>query len=91
MDLVVRNARLLNHEGVIDIAMGNDRVLSVGPKAPGTARTEIDAAGSLVRASLYNLHFHADKSLPGEIMRPNVSGTLGSGLQFALDHPKRRE
>jgi cytosine/adenosine deaminase-related metal-dependent hydrolase len=85
MDLVVRNARLLNHEGVIDIAVGNDRVLSVGSKAPGTVRTEIEVAGSLVRASLYNLHFHADKSLPGEIMRPNVSGTLGKKNQPQLD------
>jgi cytosine/adenosine deaminase-related metal-dependent hydrolase len=37
------------------------------------ARREIDAAGSLVLPGLFNLHLHSDKSLLGEVMRPNVS------------------
>jgi cytosine/creatinine deaminase len=89
MDLVVRNARLRNHDETVDIAVEKDRVVSVGPKAPGTARTEIDAAGSLVLPGLFNLHFHADKSLLGEIMRPNVSGTLPEAIEITNDFKRK--
>jgi cytosine deaminase len=89
MDLVVRNARLRKHEETVDIAVEKDRVVSVGPKAAGTARTEIDAAGSLVLPGLFNLHFHADKSLLGEIMRPNVSGTLPEAIEITNDFKRK--
>ena len=40
----------------------------------------LDAAGCLVLPGLFNLHFHADKCLLGEIMRPNQSGTLPEAM-----------
>jgi cytosine/creatinine deaminase len=89
MDLVVRNARLRNHDKTVDIVVEKDRIVSVGPKAPGTARTEIDAAGSLVLPGLFNLHFHADKSLLGEIMRPNLSGTLPEAIEITNDFKRK--
>lgn len=85
MDLIIRNARLRGQDGLSDIAIAGDRIDSVQPKAAGKGRTEIDAAGSLVLPGLFNLHHHADKSLLGEIMRPNVSGTLPEAIEITND------
>jgi len=76
MSLVIRNARVRGQPQPVDIAIDGDRISAVGPKLPATGATEIDAAGNLVLPGLFNLHFHADKCLLGEIMRPNQSGTL---------------
>ena len=35
--------------------------------------------------AFFNLHFHADKCLLGEIMRPNVSGTLPEAIEITND------
>ena len=34
---------------------------------------------------LFNLHFHADKCLLGEVMRPNLSGTLPEAIEITND------
>lgn len=85
MDLVLRNATLRGQQGLFDISVEKDRIVSVQPKAPQTGRVEIDAAGSLVLPGLFNLHHHADKSLLGEIMRPNISGTLPEAIEITND------
>jgi cytosine deaminase len=82
MDLIVRNAQLRGRSGVVDISIEKDRILSIQPKTAGKGKTEIDAAGSLVLPGLFNLHHHADKSLLGEVMRPNVSGTLPEAIEI---------
>lgn len=82
MDIVVRNARLRGRDGVFDIAVADKRIASVQPKVTGKGNREIDAAGSLVLPGLFNLHLHADKSLLGEIMRPNLSGTLPEAIEI---------
>jgi cytosine deaminase len=85
MDLIVRNAKLRDRKETVDIAVANGRIVSLQPKAAEQGRTEIDAAGSLVLPGLFNLHFHADKCLLGEIMRPNVSGTLPEAIEITND------
>ena len=80
MDTVIRDARLRGTDGTRHIAIAGDRIAAVSREACWAAR-EIDAAGSLVLPGLFNLHFHADKSLLGEIMRPNVSGTLPEAIE----------
>ena len=54
-------------------------------KVAGKGGREIDAAGSLVLPGLFNLHLHADKCLLGEIMRPNLSGTLPEAIEITND------
>jgi cytosine deaminase len=89
MDLIVRNAKLRGQESTVDIAIAKDRIASVGPKAAATGRAEIDAAGSLVLPGLFNLHLHADKSLLGEVMRPNVSGTLPEAIEITNEFKRQ--
>jgi cytosine/creatinine deaminase len=89
MDTIIRNARLRGKDGTHDIVIIKDRITSVSPKAPGKGNREIDAAGSLVLPGLFNLHFHADKSLLGEIMRPNVSGTLPEAIEITNEFKRK--
>lgn len=89
MDTVIRNARLRDKVGTHDIVIAGDRIASIGPKAPAKGDNEIDAAGSLVLPGFFNLHFHADKSLLGDIMRPNVSGTLPEAIEITNDFKRK--
>ena len=82
MDMIVRHAVVRGHQGLVDIVIEKDHIASVQPKAADEGRREIDAAGSLVLPGLFNLHFHADKCLLGEIMRPNLSGTLPEAIEI---------
>ena len=85
MNVIIRNARLRGQQQLVDIGIEGDKISAVGPKLPRTGASDIDAAGSLVLPGLFNLHFHADKCLLGEIMRPNVSGTLPEAIEITND------
>ena len=85
MDTVIRNASLRGRKDTADIVIAGEKITAVAPKADGKGRVEIDAGGSLVLQGLFNLHHHADKSLLGEIMRPNLSGTLPEAIEITND------
>ena len=38
---------------------------------------------------LFNLHFHSDKCLLGEVMRPNLSGTLPEAIEITNDFKRK--
>ena len=82
MDIIIRNARIRGQNGPVDIAITKDRIDAVQPAIGGKALQDIDAAGSLVLPGLFNLHLHSDKSLLGELMRPNISGTLPEAIEI---------
>ena len=89
MSLVIRNARLRGQKEPVDIAIENGRIKSVGPKVAASSPKDIDAAGNLVVPGFVNLHLHADKSLLGEVMRPNVSGTLPEAIEITNDFKRK--
>ena len=74
---------------LVDIVIEKDRIARVEAKAAGKGGREIDAAGSLVLPGLFNLHLHADKCLLGEIMRPNLSGTLPEAIEITNDFKRK--
>jgi cytosine deaminase len=82
MDLMIRNARVRGRNEPVDIAVEGEKIAAVAANYPGRAQTEIDAGGRLILPGLFNLHYHADKCLLGEIMRPNVSGTLPEAIEI---------
>jgi cytosine deaminase len=82
LDTIIRNARIRGQDGPVDIAISKDRIEAVQPKIAGKGGKDIDAGGSLVLPGLFNLHLHSDKSLLGEVMRPNVSGTLPEAIEI---------
>lgn len=89
MDVVIRNAKLRGHDRTVDISIEKDRIASVQPKANTSGELEIDAAGSLVLPGMFNLHFHADKALLGETMRPNVSGSLPEAIEITNEFKRK--
>jgi cytosine deaminase len=74
---------------MVDIVIEKDRIARVEAKVAGKGGREIDAAGSLVLPGLFNLHLHADKCLLGEIMRPNLSGTLPEAIEITNDFKRK--
>jgi cytosine/creatinine deaminase len=82
MSLVIRNARIRDRKEPVEIAIEGSRIRAVGADLKIDAATTVDAGGSLVLPGLFNLHFHADKCLLGEIMRPNASGTLPEAIEI---------
>jgi len=89
MDMVVRHAVVRGHQGMVDNVIEKDRIARVEAKVAGKGGREIDAAGSLVLPGLFNLHLHADKCLLGEIMRPNLSGTLPEAIEITNDFKRK--
>jgi cytosine deaminase len=83
--LIIRNARVRNQEQLVDILVDGPRIAAVGPALAADGARVVDAAGSLVLPGFFNLHFHADKCLLGEIMRPNQSGTLPEAIEITND------
>src|SRR3954453_10777979 len=89
MDTVIRNAKLRERKELVDIGVEKDRIVAVNPKIDRKGEREVDAGGGLVLPGLFNLHFHADKCLLGEIMRPNLSGTLPEAIEITNDFKRK--
>ncbi len=79
-DLVIRNARLTDRDGVVDLAAEGGRWTEIGPSLGLDADTELDADGRLVTPPLVDCHLHLDASLTAGKPRFNESGTLIEGI-----------
>jgi N-acyl-D-amino-acid deacylase len=66
-DTVIRNGLIYDGSGKApitgDIAIDGDRISYVGPHAPGTGRSEIDAHGKAVAPGFINMLAHPEESL----------------------------
>src|SRR5215471_21776758 len=85
MNLLIRNARLRGRDQLVDIGIEQGRIAAVAPNLAAQGSQMIDAAGDLVVPGFVNLHLHADKALLGEVMRPNLSGTLPEAIEITND------
>jgi cytosine deaminase len=79
-ELVIRNARLLDSERLVDLAAEDGRWTRIGIGLEVDAAEEIDAAGRLVTPPLVDCHLHLDASLTAGKPRFNESGTLIEGI-----------
>src|SRR5262249_29891451 len=89
MNLLVRNARLRGRDQLVDIGIEQGRIAGGAPNLAASAAQTIDAAGDLAVPGFVNLHLHADKALLGEVMRPNVSGTLPEAIEITNDFKRK--
>ncbi|WP_293386076.1 amidohydrolase family protein [Phenylobacterium sp.] len=66
-DLVIRGGEILDGSGkpgvTGDVAVKGDRIVYVGPHAPGRGKTEIDAHGKAVAPGFINMLSHSEDSL----------------------------
>src|SRR5437868_885041 len=81
MDLLLRNARVLGREDVVDIGIAEGRISSLDALgAEADAPDEVDLDGRLVTPPLVEPHIHLDAVLTVGQPRPNVSGSLFEGI-----------
>ncbi|MDR7555475.1 MAG: amidohydrolase family protein [Armatimonadota bacterium] len=82
---MIRRGRLRGREGLWDLAVTGGRIAAVAPAIPERGREEIDAAGGLVTPTFVNPHVHLDKTMLGDVMRPNVSQTLQEAIEITWE------
>ncbi len=88
MDLIVRNAALLDREGAWEIGVQHGRVAAIERRIEGGAESEIDAAGSLAAPTYVNGHVHLDKCNLGDVMRPNLTNSFQECLEITWEHKR---
>ena len=78
VDLIIRNAGLLDRQGSWDVGIQGDRIASVEQHIAEQGDEEFDAAGRLVAPTYVNGHTHLDKCHLGDVMRPNETYSFQS-------------
>src|SRR5215471_11916910 len=81
-DLVVRNCRLENRDGLADIAISSGLIARVGDRVDGECRAELDAGGRLVSSAFVQPHIHLDKVGTLPLLGRNRSGTLAEAIDI---------
>lgn len=80
MDLVVRNARLRQGEGLVDIAIAEGRIRRVEPRLGERGAVEVDAAGHLTTPAFVEPHIHLDKALTADRVPDNASNLFEESI-----------
>jgi cytosine/creatinine deaminase len=80
LDLLIRNANLVDGRTGIDIAVQDGRIAEIAPRIAGSAQETLDAGGQLLTAPFVDAHFHMDATLSYGLPRVNRSGTLLEGI-----------
>jgi len=88
MDLIVRNARLLDRDGAWEIGVEDGGISAIDRKVEGSADSEIDAGGNLAAPTYVNGHVHLDKCNLGDVMRPNLTNSFQECLEITWEHKR---
>jgi cytosine/creatinine deaminase len=92
MSIVIRQATIRGKEGLWDVAIHHDRIEHVERNLPKQDGEEtIQADGHLLSPGFVNPHIHLDKTLLGEIMRPNQSFSFQEALEITWEHKRTYE
>lgn len=65
MDVIVRNARLINRDGIYDVKIEDGIITKIAKEMHEKANNEVDAKGNLVTPPFVNVHMHLDKCFTG--------------------------
>lgn len=82
MELIIRNAKLRNRLGLVDIGVSKGRFIAIEEKLEASGVEEIDAKGNLVTPPFCDPHLHLDAVLSVGDPRYNISGTLLEGIKI---------
>jgi cytosine deaminase len=88
MDLIIRQARLLDRELLCDIGIRGGRIETIADRVDTEAAEELDAAGRLVTPTYVNGHVHLDKCNLGDVMRPNRTNSFQESLEITWEHKR---
>lgn len=64
-DLIVKNARLPDADGLVDIAIKDDKILMVEKGIKANSKKRLDVKGNLTSAGFIDAHMHLDLALIG--------------------------
>ncbi|MDM8543206.1 amidohydrolase family protein [Desulfococcaceae bacterium HSG9] len=81
LDLIIRNCKLAGESKIVDIAINDGKIISIG-RIYEKAANEIDALSNLVTPPFVDSHFHIDSTLTFGRPRMNQSGTLLEGINL---------
>ncbi len=86
VDLAIRNARLVDTDGTVDILIHDGRIASIVKSTKTKGSVEIDAHEGLVTSGLVEPHFHLDKALTADRVPAGSIGDLRTrrGLEMAI-------
>ncbi len=85
---IIRNVRLRGREGTADVAIEGELIAAVEASIEASGEREYDGEGNLLLPGLINAHQHLDKTMLGEVMRPNRSQTLQEAIYLTWDHKR---
>ena len=88
--LLVENARVAGHEGLVDVACESGKIKSVGARLGFGAKEKIDAGGCFLTPPFVDCHFHLDSAMSHGNPRLNESGTLLEGIKIWGDLKRRQ-
>jgi cytosine/creatinine deaminase len=80
IDLLVKNASLVDGRKEMSIVVNEGKIVDVVPSFEAAAQRTIDAGGMLVSPPFVDAHFHMDATLSYGLPRVNESGTLLEGI-----------
>jgi cytosine deaminase len=82
MQLIIKNAKLRNHETLMSIGIENGKIVAIDHDIAAETAKVIDAGGHLVLPPFIDPHLHLDAVLSVGDPRFNESGTLLEGIQI---------
>jgi cytosine deaminase len=85
---IIRNVRVRGHDGVCDVAIEGELIAAVDTSVEGSGEREYDGEGNLLLPGLVNAHQHLDKTMLGDVMRPNRTQTLQEAIHITWDHKR---
>jgi cytosine deaminase len=85
---IIRNVRLRGREETGDIAIEGELIVAVETSLELSAEREYDGQGKLLLPGFVNVHQHLDKTMLGDVMRPNRSQTLQEAIYITWDHKR---
>ena len=79
-DLIIKNARLPDGTGNVDIGCKNGMIAAIEPNLAAEAGQSLEADGNLISPPFVDPHFHMDATLSLGTPRMNISGSLLEGI-----------
>ncbi|WP_407081568.1 cytosine deaminase [Marinitoga aeolica] len=86
--MIIRNAKLLNHDKFVDIGIKDGKIEKIG-KITNNCKEEINAEGNLVSPPFVDPHVHLDAILTVGDPNYNMSGTLWEGISIWSERKKK--
>lgn len=84
MATVIRDARVRDRDGPVDIAIEDGRIRTVGPDVTASGEREIDAAGGLVLPAFVESHTHLDMAFFESAAPPRETGVHAECIDRSL-------